>query len=61
MPRPKSDDQTGKRSIWLKIRISEEELTAIIEAAGGGYAGTWARRELAAAAKRAKTKASRKK
>jgi hypothetical protein len=61
MPRTKSDDETGDRTEYFKFRVSHEEKATIEAAAGTAYAGTWARRILLAAAKRAKTNASRKK
>jgi hypothetical protein len=61
MPRTKSDSETGDRAELFKFRVSTEEKAILEAAAGGEYAGTWARRELLAAAKRLKTKATRKK
>lgn len=61
MPRPKADDETGDRTEIFKFRVSSEEKAIIEAASGAAYAGTWARRVLLEAAKRAKSKASSKK
>lgn len=57
MPRPKADNETGDRTEIFKFRVSREEKTLLEAAAGVAYAGTWARRVLLEAAKRAKSKA----